>query len=122
MGGDGIAGVLESTNQPLILAEVKLLGVVPAQGIFQEFLAALSAQVEPQLLVDVVANLWVIGFVRALQDLLNFLQVVTIVVHIVQGARIQRRVNFHFYDVAEVVGIEGLLAAIARVVNHRYFP
>ena len=86
--------------------------MVAAQRVFDEFLAALGAQVEPKLLVHVVADLRVRRVFGVLQSLLDFLLVVAVVFALVHGCRIERRVDFHLHDIAQVLGIECPLAAI----------
>ena len=45
---------------------------------------------------------------------------VPVVVQFVRGAGIERRIDFHFHDVSQVLRFEGPLATIARVMNHRH--
>ena len=69
-------------------------------------------KIEPKLLVHVVADLRIGCVFGALQNLLDFLQVVPVVFALVHGRGIERRVDFHLHDIAQVLGIECPLAAI----------
>jgi hypothetical protein len=87
---------------------------LPAQGVLDELAAALGAEVEAELLVDVVADVIVVNVVQVFEDVLNFLEVVAVFFIFAAGRRIEGGVDFHLDHVTEVVfRIEIPLAQIA---------
>jgi hypothetical protein len=87
---------------------------LPAQGILDESPAALRAEVEAELLIDVVADGLVGGVVQALENVLDFLEVIAVRFIFVVGRRIEGGVDFHLDHVSKVVfRIEVPLAQIA---------
>jgi hypothetical protein len=98
----------------LIGAEAEGFCGFAAEGIFQEFFAAFGAEIESQLLVNVVAYLVVVGVFKAFQDVLNFLEVVAVVFVFSGGRGIKRSIDFDFNYIAEIVfAVELSLAQIA---------
>jgi hypothetical protein len=108
---------------PLILAEIEVFGWLTPQRIVEQFAAAFGAQVEPHPLVDIVAEFFVLRIVNLFEDLLDFLQVISIIVGVLLVDCVQRRVNFHFDNIAQIVlRFEYTTAAITRIVDHRIVP
>jgi hypothetical protein len=88
-------------------------GYFAGQRIFEEFAAAVGAEVKPQLLIDVVADAIVVGVFHALENVLNFLQMIVIFV-IRAGVGIVSGKNFYLDDVTQIViGVEIALAEVA---------
>jgi hypothetical protein len=93
-----------------------------AERVLHIAISAFAAQIVALLVIDVVADLLVLGVVQSLQDVLNLLQMVPLVLAFVLH-RIERRVHLDADDVAQLaIGIDQSLAAIARVVKHYYRP
>jgi hypothetical protein len=107
----------------LVLAEIEELGCLASQRVLDELLVALGTQVEAQLTIDVRADLIAISFLQLLEDVLNFLKVIPFVACLVHGHWVERRVDFHFHDVAKVFfRIEFSVTQIATVSNHGPTP
>jgi hypothetical protein len=99
-----------------VLAEPDRLGDgdLPAQGILEELLSALGAEVESQLLIHVGADLIVFDVFQALENVLDFLEVIAVVFFFAGGRRIQGGIDFHFDYVSQIIfRIEIPLAQIA---------
>jgi hypothetical protein len=85
----------------------------------EELSSAIAANIEPELLVNVLADLRVFAVFESLQNILDLLQVVGVVIRCV-FERVKRRIDFHLHYVTKIgLGIEPTLTTIARVVNHR---
>ena len=92
-------------------------GDAAAERVQQEVLAALVAQVEAKLLVNVVAHLLPVVYVEPLQRFVNLLQMVAVVID-VRAALAERRVHFHADDIAHFFRTERPFACVADKVNH----
>jgi hypothetical protein len=101
-----------------VLAEIELLRELAIQRVLHELLAALGAQVKAKLFVHFATDL-VAAILRPLQHLLDFLQVIAVVLDIHDGLGIERRVDFHLHDVSQIVRVERPLAAVTRIMNHK---
>ena len=107
-------GRLAKNDVVLVRAESEGFCGFAAEGILQEFFAAFRAEIETQLLVHVVADLVVVGVIQAFENILNFLEVVAVVIVFAGGGRIKGGIDFDFDDVSQIVfRIEISLAQIA---------
>jgi hypothetical protein len=111
-----------ATWRASVLTETEFLAYGSSQRVFDVLLAALGAEVETLLVVDVVSHLLVVIVVEVFENVLDFLQVVAIVVKFLAD-RIQRGVDFDANDVAKFrEGVDRSFTAIATVVNHLARP
>ncbi len=91
----------------------RCFGGFAAQGILDEFATAFGAKIESQLLVDIVADLIVVGVIKTFQNILYLFEMIAIVVGVIGGCRIKRGVDLDFDDVTEIVlGIKFPLAQV----------
>lgn len=93
-----LAGPPWCSDVALILTESQMLCGHPPQGVLHVTAAALAAQVEPLLMIDFLADRVVIVVVEPFQQILNLLQMISVVFEFVV-AGIQCGVNFHADDV-----------------------
>lgn len=99
----------------LVLTEFKRLGA-NAKRVFQQTLSALGAQVETMYLINIVADLFVFGVVRMLQDLLQFFEAVPFPIF---APFVAGDINLELYHIPQIVSRVDLHTAfIAREVDH----
>ncbi len=102
----------------LVVAEIEVLSLATAERTAEEFSSAIGANVETELLVNILADLRVFAVFESLQNILDLLKVVGVVIRRV-FERVERRIDFHLHYVTKVgLGIEPTLTTVARVVNH----
>ena len=107
---------------PLVLTEAELMERHATQRILQIGLTAIAAKVVALLLVNVLADPFVLDVVEPIENILYFLQVIVLIVGLVLH-RIESRVNLHANDVTQLLlRIDRPFAAIARVVKHNQRP
>jgi len=101
-------------SMALVAAKTKRrFGSFAAQRIFDELAPAFWAQIKPQLLIDVVADLIIIGVVEAFKNILYLFQMIAIVVSILGRCRIKRGIDLDLDDITEIVlGIKFPLAQV----------
>ena len=100
-------------HDALVLAKFELFRRVEAERTEQKAPPAIAAKVKSHLLVYVVADFFAFHVVQAFEDVLDFLEMVAVVVQRVVNW-IERGVDFHFDDVPEILlWIERTLAAVA---------
>ena len=88
------------------------------QGVFYKPLPTFAAQIKAGVMIHFVADLAVVGVVESFKNVLNFLQMIAVII-CVFFHRVERRVNLQAYDITSVVlGIEGLFATVACIVDH----
>jgi len=89
-----------------------------SERILQVFLVAILAQIEAALLEQIPIGFEAVEIHRR-QHVLNFHQMITIVVWGVDGRGFENRLDLNSHDVALVpMRFQGSFAAIARVMNH----
>jgi len=86
-----------------VAAKPKRLGNLAPQRVLDELPAAIRTEIEPQLLIHVVADLIVGRILHAFQDILDFFEVVAVVILVVGRRRIERGIDLDFDDVTEIV-------------------
>jgi hypothetical protein len=112
-----------------VVAEIEDAAVVEdflggnSQRILAEALAALRAEIESQLLEDIIADLTAGSVFQVLQEILDLSEVIPIVFLLLAGHGIKGRGDFDPHDVSQIVrGIQLSFAQIASVVNHGPAP
>jgi hypothetical protein len=104
-----------------ILAEVEFLQFA-TEGIFDEFLSAIGAKIEPQRFVNFAANRLIGMVIHALQCVLKFKQVILIVIDR-SLILIQCGKNLDLDHIAQVIlRVQWAFAAIATVMKHGSTP
>lgn len=73
------------------------------QRIFEKFLSAVRAKIEPQLLIHLVAHFIAGQVVHAFENVLDLLEMVAVFFLALDGRWIEGGVNFHLDDVTEIV-------------------
>ena len=102
----------------LVVAEIEVFSLATAERTAEEISSAIAANVETELLVNILADLRVFAVFESLQYILDLLKVVGVVIRRV-FERVKRRIDFHLHYVTKVgLGIEPTLTTVARVVNH----
>ena len=102
-----------------ILTEVQRCRDAPAKRIVQEPLTTLGTEIETPLLIDIVADFIALGVIESFEDILDFLEVITILVQFHVG-RIKRCIDFHLDDIPQITfRIERPVAAVTCIVDHR---
>ena len=108
-----------TTISTSVFAEVRLCRRTTAKRSAKELLSTVGAEVEPHLLIDVVADLIVLGVIQSFENVLDFLEMILIAIKTVFH-RIERGINFHFNDVPKIIfRIKRTTTAVTRVMNHR---
>jgi hypothetical protein len=102
-----------------ILAEIQRCRDAPAKRIVQESLTTFGTEIEAPLLIDIVADFIALGVIESFEDILDFLEVITILVQFHVG-RIKGCIDFHFDDIPQITfRIERPVAAVTCIVDHR---
>jgi hypothetical protein len=105
-----------------VLAEFHEVRGLASQRPLGELLAALGAKIESHVLMHLVADLIVLSILEAFENVMDLLQMVSILVDAVVD-RIENGCDLNLNDVAQIVlGIKIPLAEIARVTNHLPAP
>jgi hypothetical protein len=98
----------------LIRTESEGLCDFAAEGILQKFFATFRAEIETQLPVYVIADLVVVGVFQGFENVLNFLEVIAVVIVLADGSRIKGGIDFYFDNIAKIIfRIQISLAQIA---------
>jgi hypothetical protein len=86
-----------------VAAKPKGFGSLASQGILGEFFTALGTEIEPQLLIDVVADLITGRLLHPLQNILDLFEVVAVVIRSVGCGGIERGEHLNLHDVTKIV-------------------
>jgi hypothetical protein len=112
----------------LVLGEIQHSGVIEnlrgrrSERVHGESLPALRTQIEPQLLIDVLADLTAVRLLQMFKEILDFFEMISVVL-LIADDRIESGGDFNFDDVMQVfLGIQLSFAQIARVMNHGPAP
>ena len=101
-----------------VLAEIEHDGVLTPERPLHELPAALGTKIETHVLMDFFSDFLVLDVFHSLKDVVNFLEVITIVVNAVVD-RIENGRYFNSDSIAKIaLGIEIPFAEIACVTNH----
>jgi hypothetical protein len=101
------------------LAEAKVSRNFATDRILDELAVALRAEIEATLLIDIVANQIAIGIVETFKDLLDFEQMIAIILEFVRVERIHCCLHLKLDDVTQIFDrVDDALTAVARVMNH----
>jgi hypothetical protein len=90
-------------NDALVAAKAKRLRGLTPQGALDESPAAFRTEIEPQLLIDIVANLIAGRILHALQDILDLFEVVAVVLFVIDRRRIKGRIDLNLDDITEII-------------------
>jgi hypothetical protein len=93
MRGGAAGETGEDDGDPSVAAKSKRLGSLSRQRILDELPAALRAKIEPQLLIHVVADLLASRILHPLQNILDFLEMIVVVILAIGRRRIERGVD-----------------------------
>ena len=103
----------------LILAESEMGHGVSSHWVFDEFPMAIATKIESTFSINIGSYLVVVNVELTFKDFVNFQEVITIFVDLVDVDRFHGGIDFHFNDVAKfLVRIEITLATVASKMDH----
>ena len=92
---------------------------IAAERVLHELAVTLRAQIETTFGIDIVADQLAVGIFHPFQQLLNFEQMITVVIKLFTIERFHRCLYFQLDDITQVFGrVDDTLTAVTRIMDH----